>query len=171
MITPFRSDSSIDEVSRLHDLACALVRLQEVVPGLSVDEPGCLTGTGQVVEPEKGVAVTYRPPGAAAEVALLVSYRRVKLVTRTLDRGDAWTELEDRLIIALDGEPTLLGRRFDSVEELARALVALAERRASDAVLTERALGVRRAAGRAVPDGVGILRPLPDLTGPAERSP
>jgi hypothetical protein len=125
---------------RLHELAGALVALQDAVPGLDVDEPGCLTDAGNVVDLEKGVVASYRPPGLPVEVRLLVSYRRVKLVTRTLSRPDVWTDLEDRLLLTLDEQPIVLGQRLESMEALAEALVRLARRRASQAVLPAHAL-------------------------------
>lgn len=130
-----------DRVATLCELASSLIALQDLIPGLSVDESTCITQAGEVVEPEKGVAALYRPDGCQVEVRILVSHRRAKFVTRTFDQPDAWTELEDRLVVTLGETPTFLGRHFASTDELASALVGVARRRAADAVLSPRSLG------------------------------
>jgi CheY-like chemotaxis protein len=136
MTDPASPRTCRDRAALLHDLAIVLVRLEEEVPGLSVDTPAFLTATGEIVEPERGVAARFRSEDRRVEVRLLVSERRVKLLARHNHAAGGWTQVEDRLLLALEERPRLLGRQLASVEALARALVAMAERRAVDVLLT-----------------------------------
>jgi hypothetical protein len=129
-----------DPAYPLQDLVDSLLDLQDSVHGLAVGGSGTLTEDGEVIEPEQGVEVSYRPEGAAAHVILWVSHRRLKLVTRSTGSMGAWTEVTDRLVISLGSTSRLLNRYFPSMAGLASALVALMRHRAEGAALTSREL-------------------------------
>jgi hypothetical protein len=159
-----------DPVSPLQDLTYSLIRLQDSVHGLSVGGLSSLTEDGEVVEPEKGVEVSYRPDGAAAHVSLWVSHRRLKVVTRSTESADAWTEVTDRVVISLGDTSRLLNRHFASMDGLASSMVALMRHRAEGAALTSRELRPAADTRRALTDGRTRRRvPSTARTAPARR--
>lgn len=148
----------------LHDLTHSLIALGRSLPGWTVDESSLSEETGELIEPEKGLAASYRADGGATEVRILVSDRRAKLQTRSHHCPGVWTELEDRVLLTLAPTPSLAGRRFSSVDELAEALVAMARSRAIDAVISRRLVtgpaDVKRPRPRRQPRAAGAGRRL-----------
>jgi hypothetical protein len=126
-------DSLEQLVAVLHDLAAD-------VPALAVGVLGSASDEGDILDREKGVAVTYIPAGGVAGVQLWLSERRAKLVTRSNDRADLWTEITDRFVLSLGDRPTLADHTYPSHDALARALLRLMRRRVMDAALTARDL-------------------------------
>jgi hypothetical protein len=121
--------SSPDPVDELAGLIEAFRRTAGAVPGLEVGGRGTVTSGGRPTDAERGILVTYRPEGCAGEALLWVSARRAKL--RVLLEGEDGTrsELEDRLLLSLSRRPSLGRALFDSLDELAGALVEHMSRR------------------------------------------
>lgn len=116
-----------------------LAAFESRLPGLKVGGMGTVA-RGEIVDPEKGVALSYRPAGGEVEVRVWVSERRAKLVTRTMDQSGIWTEITDRLALSLRQPPEIAGEVMPSTEVLAATLLMLMRRRATDAVLTSQDL-------------------------------
>jgi hypothetical protein len=170
---PLSPGRESDSVSPLQDLISSLIHIQNSVHGLSVGGFDSLTEDGEVVEPEKGVEVSYRPDGTGAQVSLWISDRRLKVVTRSTGSADGWTEVTDRIVISLGDTSRLLNRHFATMDELASALVALMRHRAQSSALASRELRPAADTQRALTEGRSRRRvpTRPAGTAPARRSP
>jgi hypothetical protein len=137
----------------LEQLIAVLRDLAADVPALEVGALGSASDEGDILDREKGVAVTYNPAGGVAGVQLWLSERRAKLVTRSNGRADLWTEITDRCVLSIGDRLTLADHTYPSHDALARALFRLMRRRVTDAALTARHLesAARPEAGASAP--------------------
>jgi hypothetical protein len=121
---------SPEPIALLYELARSLLALAEAVPGLSVEDTES-GAHGPLVADQRGVVISYRPPDGNSQVRVGITGRRIKIRTRSLGAGDAWAQLEDRLVITLGHPSLLLGRAYESIPDLATTVVGLMKLRAS----------------------------------------